>query len=383
MKIRFSFTELVLLAGFMVSLQLLYIRWPLGVVGMLVVAAMAILSFKKGVITVDPPIFARTTVWDALWPAVIRPRVVFVAEFFPIWEKLILIDRTPTVRAEENQLVFKNVRTKADPNSGDHDEQAGTATAEARKKQSGGSVEVHVGIAFFPDEQRSTEFIRSGRLERVERMLVTRLGTNIRHYALTMTWEEFTFSKAALSMDLIIKLTGLQPTDKVLLQPDGVPVPDTDTSDDVAKHYKYKVELRPDGIPKNELTEYDIEHFVNTALVSNPPDIHGLGIRLSQLGVTDVIPEGELKTVADLKAREQQERRGEEADFDTELALAQKYVKASKDAGDNPPLTLSESLELVRINRRPGNVREIILRGSKNPITDAAAIVGQTGGGNP
>lgn len=365
-----------MLLGAIVSVLLwAFVDWGPALALIALVGAVGVVSYRDD-ITVDPPSFARPILWGYLLPWKIKPRIAFAFGFFPIFETLDVIKKTPVVRAEDTQLKFSNVRTKADADAEDHDAQAGSASAEARKKKSGGSVEVHVGLAFLPDEDRSTQFIQMGKTVHVTSMLITRLGTILRHQATTMTWEEYTFAKAALSMEIITKLTGLQPTEKVLLA-NSAPIPDPTVSNDMSKHYKYKVDQWPNGIPKNELTEYDIEHFVNTALIDHPPDIHGLGIRLSQLGVTDVIPEGELKAVADLLAREQQERHGEEYDVDTELGLAKKYVDASNNTDGRPTITLQQALEIVRINRRPDNVREVIVRGSSGQFTDAAALMGR------
>lgn len=379
-----TFTEAVVAAGIALSIALMVLALPFGIAILFFTLALAVVSYKRGVITVDPPTFARTTVWDALWPFVIKPRVVFLAEFFPFWEKLILVDKTPIVRAEGNQLRFTNVRCKLESEA-ETATSAETPFGNKETKQSGGSVEVHIGIAFFADESRSGEFIQAGRSTQVEKQLTTKIGTELRHQAAGKTWEEMALGKAAVSMELIIRLTGRQPTEKVSLDSGtGLPIPDPnfDPKNPARAHYKYRVEERAVGIPLIELNEWDIEHFINTALIDHPPDVHGLGIRLSQLGVTDVIPEGPLKDVADLKAREQQERRGEETDFDTEILLAQKYIDASKGDGGTPTITMEKALELVRINRRTSNVREVVIRGSTGPLTDAAALLGnnQTGG---
>lgn len=355
-----TFTEMVILIGAVVSMWMFgYVHWGPGLLLATLMALMAWYSYRDDV-TVKPPRFARVTLWNRLLPWVIRPRIVFAFGYFPLIEKLEIIEETPELRAEEEEFIFKDVRCKADPDSTDPNEAA----------QSGGSVEVHVGIAVVPDERRSSDFFKSGGIVPVMKMLHTKLGADIRHRAAGMTWEEFTFTKASLSMRLIADLTGYRPTEIVLINSKGIPLPNLDQA---RPHHKHLVRARtPDDIVLNE---YDADNFVNTSLVDRPPDVHGLGVRLTQLGVTDIIPEGELKKVADLKAREKQERRGEEYDFDTELLLANKYLEASRPApGAAPTMTLDQALERVRINR--GRAKETIVRSSGNPLLDAAALFG-------
>lgn len=356
-----TITECVLVVGFLLALWLAgYVHWGPGLLLAALMALMAWYSYRDD-ITVDPPRFARVTVWNHLLPWIIRPRIVFAFEYFPLIEKLQIIDETPEIRAEGTELIFKDVRCKADPDSTDPKKAAEEAA------QSGGSVEVHVGTAIIPDEGRSGDFFKAGKINPIMKMLHTRLGANIRHLAAGKTWEELTFSKATLSMYLITDLTGHQPTEIVLLDPKGNPLPDVALA---RPHHKYLV--RPRTQSDIELNEYDAENFINTTLVDRPPDVHGLGVRLAQLGVTDIIPEGELKGVADLKAREKQERRGEAFDFETERQLADRYMEWAKEKGS--PITAVQALEYARINRK--RAQETIVRSSGNPLLDAAALVG-------
>ena len=185
-----------------------------------------------------------------------------------------------------------------------------------------------------------------------------------------MTWEQYAFSKAMISMLLIVDLTGHQPTEKVVRDPadPNKGVPDLDPKN---PHDKY--EVRPRG-KDEDVDELDAEHFVNTALIDTPPDVHGLGIRLIQLGVTDVIPEGELKAAADLRATETQQRRGEETDETTlEILIDRMLANAEK---HQQKITWLQAYERVQNNRKKIDWRVVDVKSSGNPLLDAAAVVG-------
>ncbi len=345
-----TLTEIVLIIGTVLSLVMVgYVHWGPGLMLFSLIGMLAYYSLKRGRITVDPPTVARTTIFDMMWPAVIRPRWVFVLE--PI-EKLVLIDRTPVVRSqesdkpEEKELIFRGVRCKAQDDEGIAD-----PSKKKGAKESGGEVEVRIGITIVPDPNRTSDFIKAGRTPKVMQTLTNLLGQAVRHQAAGKTLEEYMLGKSWLAMDLITKLTNRQPTEKVEFQ-DGRPVPDLDES----RHRKYQT--RPRKLDE-VLVDEDVEVFLDTALVDHPSDVHGLGILLPRLEVTQIEPQDpELKKDADRKAREKLQRAAERVDFATERELADEYVEWAKAKGEI--VSRTQALEWVRTNR--GRAKEIFLR---------------------
>lgn len=355
-----TLTEKVMMAWLGLTMfATFFVFWGVGLIMASLLGFVAMSAYHKEV-TVDPPTFARRKIFGKLQPGVLNPRVMFALSLRGLFEELIVIDKTPLVRAEENELVFNGVRCKA---QGDGD-----------KKESGASVIVHIGLAFVPNdgEVGSTNFINKGKSDKVMRILQTMLGSAVREQAVDKTWEEYVFEKARLSMELITKLTGRQPTEKVLLNGRGKPIPDPDES---RPHHKYQVE------PRNgrDINEYDIENFIDTALIDNPPDIQGLGIRLSQLKVTQIDPEDlQLQEDSNRKAREKAQRAAEEVDFETERALADEYLTWAVAQGEK--LTSKEALEMVRINRK--RAREVIIRAPDTVRPLIGSLAGGVVGGH-
>ncbi len=242
------------------------------------------------------------------------------------------------------------------------------------KKIPGGLVTVEGSITLIPDVKvserhmtflnkgghlrfktpQSTTFdtapVGDGETSPIILQVLAMLGQDIREYGATMTWDELTFSKAALSVRLITMLTGLEPDDE---------------------------------------NDEAIKRFLTEGLSGGIADIVHLGVKIARLNIEEIEPAGKLAEDAEKAADEKLQRTAEEIDTDTSIRLAKKMILATgiteeefvaKPFEERQNL-LREAMETVRINQ--GRATENIVRSSGNPFADAAAMMHNPPKGNP
>jgi hypothetical protein len=101
------------------------------------------------------------------------------------------------------------------------------------------------------------------------------------------------------------------------------------------------------------------EKFAGTLDGEHVMLLEGLGLDPGEFKVENITPEGDLGKDAAGAAREDLQRRNETLDNETVQKNAESLVAASKNAGDNPPLTLERAISIVQTNR--GSAKRVII----------------------
>lgn len=324
----------------------------------------ALLGLKK--IPADPPHIAVPTFWGARGEGIFGEGWKLTATFFPIFLDFILV----SVVLQNEDPEFKNIRCKLkeDKNTKDEDKE------DPDTLKSGGSVSIIVGISYIADESRPNEYINAGSEEGVKNVLSDMLAEALRHEGTLRPWELMIFGKSLLSAILVTNLTGKL-----------IPKAERNENDELefGKDGKLSFEEEVSYIDPRDASEQEIQHFLSKALKNGVADIHSLGIKIRRLNVKEIQPEGKLLDDAEKPARELQQRREEEFDFETELRLANIYVEESKKSGNGNEISLEEALRMVRVNR--GRAKEILVNPSKKEgglldnLVAAASIVSDSG----
>ncbi len=256
-----------------------------------------------------------------------KPRYIFV---LPYYEDLIIQE----IKPETTEIVVDKIRVLLNPLSEEDKHKEGK---DQPAKESGGSVEGKVMLVYVPNTDNGVEFgkfLNSGAREGVNKIMNGVAAGALRKAGSKKTFEEFSFSKSELTVELTKTMTDKEPED---------------------------------------MSEEGLKKFLSDMLQNGAGDVHDLGIKIRRFEVIAIDPEGKLEEDAELAAREVQQRRAETRDIETENKLADIYMSSSKGDDDKPTITRKEALEFVRLRRNP-NSKEFIIRGSSGPMADAAAI---------
>lgn len=341
-------------------------------VGMLVI--------EQGVtiIKAEPPHVGKLTFWGNRQEINLPEGEYLLPKFWPL-----RIDVIPVkVEAIPFEFNFENVPCKA---------------ADAAGSQGVGAfVRVKVVGAIEPDHsdeerdnkdsldhanggRRITNYLNRGGEEGVLKLINGIIGQEIREYALRYTWEQFMALKAPLAATLITLISDARPRE---LERDGDSIKTVEGKVEgylEAGRYKiidnpmeYIEDARNDKERQNRVREMEI--FLQALREGGFGDVPDLGVQFLRFTIPEIEPTGAVKEAADKAAAEKKQKEQESQDTDTEIALAQKYVDASKGTDDKPTMSFDEALEKVRLRRNPGT-REIFIRGSAGQFTDAAAII--------
>ncbi len=388
-----TITEKVLatLCGIALFLLLFSDSWIIALI--ILAIALALAMYSEYTIPANPPTVGIPTVWGKRQNKIVKERLTFVAAPF---EGFVEVDRS----LKNKDITYKGVRCSepapvADPPApvDPAAPPAPTPPKRSRKKvvpskrRSGGSVAVKVGITWEPDDRhvaRLNQYIDACLEPKVTNILSDITGEVIREIAAERTWEEVALAKELLSALVIVRVTGLQPTEKVKRDKKGNALRNPQDPNTP----KYQIEGLIDPNTKIEdLPKEEIEHFLDSILKDGPADVRGLGIRIRRINVVEVQPEGKLAEDAELNAREKQQRSGEQMDFDTERGLIRAYMDDANKLpdgtilkpGDVGYVSYQMAAEWVRVNRRRAN--ENIVRSSGNLLADAASMLTQHNGG--
>jgi hypothetical protein len=345
----------------------MFVHWTvafllLGLVGVILYVA------PQQVKAANPPQIAIPTVWGKPVKKVITPRWTLLLKQAPIAEDVILVDTTQ----QDDKIIVPDVRCRADESTGNPDDEGGDTTP---PPDSGAAATAEVALIYEVSQDPPThayDYVMAGQKDGVKSKLKNIVEGAMRQEGSNHTWEVIAFSKARVSAKLIALMTGKNPEHKVK-RINGEPVRDTSGS-----YQTYRLEAVQ---PHEKLTELDYEAFLKDVLHNGYNDVHGLGIRIRRLYLTQFTPEGMTKEDAELKAREQLQRRGEEIDIGTAIRLATSMMAAAN-AGLTPNsagyMTMEQALDRVRVER--GRAQQINVGGA-----GAAAVVTrprQTGGNN-
>ena len=367
-KIRNSITyteqALVVLCG--ISMLLIFTgHWFFGLIAFGITVALA--ANSEYTIPANPPSVGVPVLWGTPVNKVVGARIAFA---LPPFETFIEIDGS----LKNKDTTFSGVRCSDLPDP----PAAGTpAAATPPARRSGGSVSIKVGTTFEPDTADPTrlrQYINAGMEEKVNGILSDIIGETIREVVAGMSWEEAALSKELLSVLIIGKVVGAQPTEKVKQDANKNPV--RNPQDRNKPQYQTEGLIDP-ATPIAKLEKPELEHFLDSILRDGPSDVRGLGIRIRRLNVIEVQPEGKLRDDAELGAREKQQRTGEQTDFETERGLIKAYRDEANEGltkGEPGWVTYPMAAEWVRVNR--GRAKENIVR-SDNPLAGAASILGQ------
>lgn len=370
-----TFTEKILFSLFsvVVVLLLMYGGGP----GFIALGLTLLFMFVSGkaAATPDPPTILVPSVWNRRETVIINERRSWAFDYFPLSQ-----DYTPLVVESQNlDLVLTGVRTLEHEEEDEEQEHTHAtaptvqATAEARRPhKAGGEVTVKVSLTYNVDYStpgRPNQYINAGKQPGVKTILSDVMGEATRQFATELTWEELTFLQEHLSVELIERVTGVQPTQKALLV-NGKPLRNLDP-----KKPKYEVDPNP-RLPDEPLNKWDIELFLDYIQKNGANDVRNLGIVITRLNVTEVVPEGELRHEAEKLAIEKQQRRAELRDAKTETRVAEWYKTKY------PNLSDAEALKLARLVRKRSS-REIIITGNTRDAMAAGILSQQDEDGGP
>ena len=341
----------------------IFARTPIALV-LTALSLLPLLNLKE--VPASPPHVAVPTLWGRRQYVVLREGKKLIANYFPFFLDLILID----VEKKNNDFSYAAIRCRL----GTED---GVTPQGPSEPKSGGEVKAEVSITWEPDTSRPKrliDYLNSGVPKSstpkgpsggIVTIVEDMLAEDIRQMGIYRTWEEMVFSKDILSVILINKLTGMQ-LPKYRRDSAGGVVLDNDSPVMDGFYPIDQIITR-----QAEVRAEDVEYFLKNALTNGVGDIHDLGIRIRRLNVTEVQPTGALAQDAEGAARETQQRTKETRDNRTGIEMAQQLISAAKESGD--PDAFWQAHEIGRITRR--RATEIIIRGAEgNPIAAAAAV---------
>jgi len=362
-----TITEMILITLFILAgLLLLSGVWVIGFIILSLAVGLAV--YSEYTIPANPPSVGVPVLWGTRQNKIVKERLAFVASPF---ETFVEIDWS----LKNKDIPFTGVRcSELIPAISAPETPAATVQ---NVRRSGGSVSVKVGTTWEPDTSNPTrlnQYINAGTETKVNGILSDIIGETIREVAAERTWEEVALAKELLSVLIIIRVVGAQPTEKVKrIGGSAVRNPQDPNTP------KYQIDGLIDPATKIEdLPKEEIEHFLDSILRNGPADVRGLGIRIRRINVIEVQPEGKLAEAAELTAKEKQERSAEEMDFKTERQLIKAYrdeANVGLAPSDQGWVTYAAAAEWVRVNR--GRAKENIVRSPGNKLAGAASMFGQ------
>lgn len=203
------------------------------------------------------------------------------------------------------------------------------------------------------------------------------IGQGVREHAKAYVWEEYVTLKAPLAAALVTSMSTARPRE--LPRVGGI-VTKPDHQTFTMEEYMSYPEIREplvyvckansttdDGKQEHRNRVMDMEFFLEMVREGGFSDVPDLGVQFTRFTVPEIEPTGEVREAADKAAAETKQREQETADTNAEIALAKRYMEADE------KLTLDAALSYVRLRRNAGT-REMFIRGSNSPLTDAAAI---------
>lgn len=360
-----------------------------------IVVSISIIAFSWVEVAADPPHVAIATVWGEPVDKVEKAGLKLYLNFFPFLYGLIKIlmeKRNPdfkfTVRCrlEADQRILTPAEDEAaeeederSPYERLRDIMAAHAMAEP---QSGGEVEVVVGMSWEPNsssKERLLRFVQAGRDQGITDIITEVIGEDLRQLGRKLAWVHMNFATDLISALLVYALTGEQ-----------VHKLEVRTVEEGGKR-KQKLVRDSEGKPKKtgerchplEASEAECKHYLETILTNGLPDVRDLGIVIRRINVAQVKAVGELAKDAEQGARERQQRARQRE----QLATRHEGVKYIRDNMEIPDTVTDVQLWdylLVEEAIVPRTIKDVRLtsEGKNHPLTDAATILDGVGGGS-
>ncbi len=233
----------------------------------------------------------------------------------------------------------------------------------------GGRISAFFSYTFVPDPERYMSFINSGGENEVKAIIENRISEVVRQEGRNYDWEAFQFSGDRLTTIIITKLCGEKP---FVLEQDasGKWVP------------KKNGEVYVTRDPRDpQCTDQEITYFlekVRQEMINGDgyADVQDLGVTLRRANLERFELGDNLKKAAEKLAEEQQQRRGEVFETQTELQQAGLIHAAYAAAGT--PKTLEDCLLEIRRRKAqkedPNSVRTFEVPGLAEGIKAVAEI---------
>lgn len=205
--------------------------------------------------------------------------------------------------------------------------------------EAGGRVSAFFSYTFVPDTRdpkRIMDYINSGQASGISQILEDRISEILRQAGRDHTWEQLQFSSDKLTALVLVRICGEKPV-ALAVGPDGKTIRDhrgkpTEMTIDVPG------ESEPIPVVKEieECTIDEIEYFLDKIHTNGGyTDVADLGIIVVRANVERFELGEDLKKAAEKAVREQQERRAEVYEIETELEQAQKLFDKYTAAGSS------------------------------------------------
>ncbi len=346
--------------------------FPYSILGvLLLVLGWTQYSAGKKQISARPPQMGVVTYWGEKQViggsvAVVSEGVYLTMPYWPFYIDLLPID---VGKINKDDVPIRDIICKSPSNS----EQGGKVMPGA-----GGRISAFFSYTFTPDPKRMKEYIDSKEERGVTEILENQISETIRQKGRVMTWEEFQFSGDRLTAEIVVRLSGDKPI-KLKRDQDNHDLVWVNPSTG-----KPEEETPPVKLEINDALDGEITYFLEQKVRGNSSyaDVQDLGVIIHRANVEKFELGESLKKAAEKMAEEEQERRGEVYETETELQQAQLMFDAYKKAGT--PKTLEDCLLEVRrrkSQREGKDVKTIELPGLADGIKAIADLVVAMKGG--
>lgn len=303
-------------------LALAYIEWDAG---------------KKNVPASKPASKAVLTFWGNRTGRWIGPTPIILDEgdhlVMPYWPFKIDLIPFSVTKVNRDEIPVMDIICKSETIEGQGDGGLGA----------GGRVNVYYSYTFIPDTEhpeRIIDYVNSDYADGVAQIIEDRAAEVLRQSGRDNTWEQLQFSSDKLTAMVLVKLSGEKP---IALEID----PSDPNGKKTFRDHKGKpkeatidVPGEPEPVPLvkevEDCTVDEIDYFLDKIHENHGyTDVQDLGIIILRFNIEKVELTGTLKTVAEKAVTEQEERRAEVYEIDTELKQAQKLYDKYKEVGSS------------------------------------------------
>lgn len=251
-------------------------------------------------------------------------------------------------------------------------------------------LEFRLELTFVPDESRLLEYIKSGKKEGIWEILDGIVKEKLRQFVTSPIEGPQTGEKMleagddcvavllkAIAGEELSQIPSEIPTIVLLHyfqvpRPSPLPEEIKIAGENWEKLEQYMAQL-PDA--RREEIKRAIEErrqvIKNIKNGNGKQSISHLGIFITRLNMAEILPRGEFAKALELKAKEEQERRGEEYETQTEVIKAQQLKKAIEESGEK--IELAEAFQVILSWKATREGHGFAFPGSQNPpILDLA-----------
>ena len=245
-------------------------------------------------IPADPPHKGVLTIWGKKTSYIIEEGIKLFLPSFPWWIEAIEIEMTKrNVTITISDVPCKHISS-------------GKIKTEGMV-----SATVIVSFTWMPDEDRLGNFIKIRKDTGVESILTEKIGDEVRQMGREHDWQGLIFATDKINYTIIHKVTG-------------------------------------DPINAS-MDEKAIDDYLKNLALNGSTDIIDLGVRIFRVNVSKVEVEKKVRDSADKLAVEEQERRAEVFEVETELEQAEKLYKKYEKTGEKK--TMAECVHEIRMRK--------------------------------